>query len=174
MRRCLDFCLEAACGNESPRQKVEERMKLNDAARNLIGKGADATLVTLNPDGSPQVSLVWVALQSTPDGDELAGPPRRQNVAVEEPVDLPRGAQAVTLEMPRSPIGDYVAEGVSFRRRLDRGLAGPVGLAWTPRLGRHSVDGRHRVLCVRIGVGNLGSLTRRPLYLFDWRQPRNG
>jgi PPOX class probable F420-dependent enzyme len=46
-------------------------MKLNDAARNLIGAGADATLVTLNPDGSPQVSLVWVALRSTPDGDEL-------------------------------------------------------------------------------------------------------
>jgi PPOX class probable F420-dependent enzyme len=46
-------------------------MKLNAAARDLIGKGADATLVTLNPDGSPQLSLVWVALQSTPDGDEL-------------------------------------------------------------------------------------------------------
>jgi len=46
-------------------------MKLNDAARGLIGQGADATLVTLNPDGSPQVSVVWVALQSTPDGDEL-------------------------------------------------------------------------------------------------------
>lgn len=46
-------------------------MKLNDAARALIGRGADATLVTLNPDGSPQVSLVWVALDSTPDGDEL-------------------------------------------------------------------------------------------------------
>jgi PPOX class probable F420-dependent enzyme len=46
-------------------------MKLNDAARGLIGKGADATLVTINPDGSPQVSLVWVALQSTPEGDEL-------------------------------------------------------------------------------------------------------
>jgi PPOX class probable F420-dependent enzyme len=46
-------------------------MRLNDAARDLIGKGADATLVTLNPDGSPQVSVVWVALQSTPDGDEL-------------------------------------------------------------------------------------------------------
>lgn len=46
-------------------------MKLNDAARDLIGTGADATLVTLNPDGSPQVTLVWVALQSTPDGDEL-------------------------------------------------------------------------------------------------------
>ncbi|MEE6138449.1 PPOX class F420-dependent oxidoreductase [Mycobacterium sp. 050128] len=46
-------------------------MELNDAARKLIGKGVDATLITINPDGSPQVSLVWVALQSTPDGDEL-------------------------------------------------------------------------------------------------------
>ncbi|HYX99472.1 MAG TPA: TIGR03618 family F420-dependent PPOX class oxidoreductase, partial [Mycobacterium sp.] len=46
-------------------------MKLNDAARELIGNGADATLVTLNPDGSPQVSVVWVALRSTPGGDEL-------------------------------------------------------------------------------------------------------
>ncbi|MBF6329382.1 PPOX class F420-dependent oxidoreductase [Nocardia transvalensis] len=46
-------------------------MRLNDEARALIGAGADATLVTLNPDGSPQVSVVWVALQSTPDGDEL-------------------------------------------------------------------------------------------------------
>ncbi|MEZ0359618.1 TIGR03618 family F420-dependent PPOX class oxidoreductase [Mycobacterium sp. SA01] len=46
-------------------------MKLNDAARALIGSGADATLVTLNPDGSPQVSLVWVAVQTGEDGDEL-------------------------------------------------------------------------------------------------------
>ncbi|WP_419402648.1 PPOX class F420-dependent oxidoreductase [Mycobacteroides abscessus] len=46
-------------------------MELNDAAHALIGAGADATLVTINPDGSPQVSVVWVALQSTPDGDEL-------------------------------------------------------------------------------------------------------
>ncbi len=46
-------------------------MKLVDAARELIGTGADATLVTLNADGSPQVTLVWVTLQSTPYGDEL-------------------------------------------------------------------------------------------------------
>lgn len=46
-------------------------MNLDDSARALIGAGADATLVTINPDGSPQVSVVWVALQSTPDGDEL-------------------------------------------------------------------------------------------------------
>ncbi|MCV7103742.1 PPOX class F420-dependent oxidoreductase [Mycobacterium palustre] len=46
-------------------------MKLDDNARSFIGRGADATLVTINPDGSPQVSVVWVALQSTPEGDEL-------------------------------------------------------------------------------------------------------
>lgn len=46
-------------------------MQLDEDARALIGAGADATLVTINPDGSPQVSVVWVALQSTPDGDEL-------------------------------------------------------------------------------------------------------
>ena len=45
-------------------------MKLNEHAHTLIGSGADATLVTLNPDGSPQVSLVWMALQTTPDGDD--------------------------------------------------------------------------------------------------------
>lgn len=46
-------------------------MNLNEAARAFIGDGADATLITLNPDGSPQASLVWVGLQSTPHGDEL-------------------------------------------------------------------------------------------------------
>ena len=50
---------------------VEADMTLNDAAREFIGQGVDATLITLNPDGSPQVSVVWVALRSTPDGDEL-------------------------------------------------------------------------------------------------------
>ena len=46
-------------------------MKLDDAARDLIGDGIDATLVTINPDGGPQVTVVWMALESTPDGDEL-------------------------------------------------------------------------------------------------------
>jgi PPOX class probable F420-dependent enzyme len=40
---------------------------LNDAARALISSGALAHLVTINPDGSPQVTVVWVGL----DGDEL-------------------------------------------------------------------------------------------------------
>jgi PPOX class probable F420-dependent enzyme len=40
---------------------------LPEAARELIESGALGHLVTLSPDGSPQVTCVWVGL----DGDEL-------------------------------------------------------------------------------------------------------
>ena len=42
-------------------------MELPDSAKELIESGTLAHLVTLNPDGSPQVTCVWVGL----DGDEL-------------------------------------------------------------------------------------------------------
>jgi PPOX class probable F420-dependent enzyme len=40
---------------------------LPDSARTLLESAALAHLVTLNPDGSPQVTIVWVGL----DGDEI-------------------------------------------------------------------------------------------------------
>jgi hypothetical protein len=40
---------------------------LPDSARAVLESPALAHLVTLNPDGSPQVSVVWVGL----DGDEV-------------------------------------------------------------------------------------------------------
>jgi PPOX class probable F420-dependent enzyme len=40
---------------------------LPDSARAVLESAALAHLVTLNPDGSPQVSIVWVGL----DGDEV-------------------------------------------------------------------------------------------------------
>lgn len=46
-------------------------MKLNQAARDLIGEGVDATIVTINPSGTPNVSVVWVALDSTDTGDDI-------------------------------------------------------------------------------------------------------
>jgi PPOX class probable F420-dependent enzyme len=42
-------------------------MTLNAAARELIESAALAHYVTINPDGSPQVAVVWVGL----DGDEI-------------------------------------------------------------------------------------------------------
>ena len=40
---------------------------LPDSAKAVLGSPALAHLVTLNPDGSPQVTVVWVGL----DGDEI-------------------------------------------------------------------------------------------------------
>ena len=44
-------------------------MKLDGTARQLIGSGP-ATLVTTNRDGSPQISVVWMVVQSTASGDD--------------------------------------------------------------------------------------------------------
>ena len=64
---------------------------LDQAARDLIESGALAHLVTINADGSPQVSVVWVGL----DGDELVaghldGRQRKlQNIRHDPRVTLP-------------------------------------------------------------------------------------
>jgi PPOX class probable F420-dependent enzyme len=51
---------------------------LHPEARKLIESGRLAHMVTLNPDGAPQVSCVWVGL----DGDEIVSGhlPRNQKV----------------------------------------------------------------------------------------------
>jgi PPOX class probable F420-dependent enzyme len=42
-------------------------MEIPESARRLIEAGAHAHLVTLNPDGSPQVTVVWAGV----DGDDI-------------------------------------------------------------------------------------------------------
>jgi PPOX class probable F420-dependent enzyme len=42
-------------------------MKLPESARRLLESDALAHMVTVNPDGSPQVTVVWVGL----DGDDI-------------------------------------------------------------------------------------------------------
>src|SRR5262249_15608139 len=51
---------------------------IHPEARKLLASGPLAPMVTLNPDGSPQVSCVWVGL----DGDEIVSGhlPRNQKV----------------------------------------------------------------------------------------------
>lgn len=53
-------------------------MKIPQSIRSLIESGRPAHLVTLNPDGSPQVTLIWIGLE----GDELVAGhlPRHQKV----------------------------------------------------------------------------------------------
>jgi PPOX class probable F420-dependent enzyme len=49
------------------RKQVEHGMQLNEEVRAALISGHLAHLVTLEPDGSPQVTLVWVGLE----GDEI-------------------------------------------------------------------------------------------------------
>jgi PPOX class probable F420-dependent enzyme len=73
---------------------------LPDSARALLESAALAHLVTLNPDGSPQVTIVWVGL----DGDEIVAghlPEHRKirNIRNDSRV-------ALSIETPeRNPIG---------------------------------------------------------------------
>jgi predicted pyridoxine 5'-phosphate oxidase superfamily flavin-nucleotide-binding protein len=49
-------------------------MELPDSARELIESGSLAHLVTLSPDGSPQVSCVWVGLEGERDRLRASAP----------------------------------------------------------------------------------------------------
>ncbi len=46
-------------------------MEISPAARAVIESGRLAHLVTVNADGSPHVTIVWVGLDAGEDGDEI-------------------------------------------------------------------------------------------------------
>ena len=75
-------------------------MKIPQEIRNLIESGSLAHLVTLNRDGSPQVTLVWVGL----DGDEVVAGHLPRNRKVKNIERDPR--VAISLEAKtRSAMG---------------------------------------------------------------------
>src|SRR5512132_2361645 len=65
-------------------------MKLPESARNVVESDALAHLVTLNPDGSPQVTCIWVGLDHDEivSGHLLADQRKLQNVARDPRVAL--------------------------------------------------------------------------------------
>jgi hypothetical protein len=65
-------------------------MELPQSARDLIVSGQLAHLVTLNADGSPQVSCVWVGL----DGDEIVSAHLAVERLVHEDAERGRGVPA--------------------------------------------------------------------------------
>jgi PPOX class probable F420-dependent enzyme len=75
-------------------------LKLPLEIRALIESGPPAHLVTLNPDGSPQVTVVWIGL----DGDEVVAGHLPRNRKVRNLERDPR--VAISLEAPtRSSLG---------------------------------------------------------------------
>lgn len=67
-------------------------MKIPQEVRKLIESGCPAHLVTLNPDGSPQVTLVWIGL----DGDDIVAAHLPKNRKVRNILRDPR--VAISLE----------------------------------------------------------------------------
>jgi PPOX class probable F420-dependent enzyme len=69
---------------------------LPPSARELVQSDALAHMVTLNPDGSPQVTIVWVGL----DGDEIVSGHLFRNQKVKNVERDPR--VSISLEAPES------------------------------------------------------------------------
>jgi PPOX class probable F420-dependent enzyme len=67
---------------------------LPDSAREVVESGALANLVTLNTDGSPQLSCVWVGL----DGDEIVCAHLPRNRKVQNIERDPRVALSIEAE----------------------------------------------------------------------------
>ncbi len=73
---------------------------LPDSAREVIESAALAHLVTIEPDGAPQVSIVWIGL----DGDEIVAGHLPEHRKIRNIRRDPR--VALSIETPnRNPIG---------------------------------------------------------------------
>jgi len=136
-------------------------MELNDAARDLIGKGADATLVTLNPDGSPQVSVVWVALQSTPDGDELVSAHLSEHKKVRNVRNDPRVAITI-VSLEKLGLGNRPYLSIYGTARIVEGGAPELLRELNPIVGdpdtKFPPDGAPPGFLTRIRIDKVGGI----------------
>jgi PPOX class probable F420-dependent enzyme len=89
-----------------------------DALRQLIDTGPLAHFVTLNADGSPQLSVIWIGL----DGDEIVSAHMTRNQKLRNVERDPR--VVVSVEAPRTP-GEFLAQHAVLqgRARVVRGGA---------------------------------------------------
>lgn len=83
-------------------------MELNEPLRQLIASGPLAHLVTLNEDGSPQLSVIWIGL----DGDEIVSGHMTRSQKVRNVERDPR--VVLSMEAPRVP-GVFLAEHAVLR-----------------------------------------------------------
>ncbi|HUG33503.1 MAG TPA: pyridoxamine 5'-phosphate oxidase family protein [Anaerolineales bacterium] len=74
-------------------------MKLPNEIKALIESGCPANLVTLNKDGSPQMTMIWVGL----DGDELVAGHLPKNQKVKNILREPR----VAVSLLSDTISDF-------------------------------------------------------------------
>jgi PPOX class probable F420-dependent enzyme len=96
-------------------------IKLDDTARQLIGSNP-ATLVTVNRDGSPQISLVWVTVQRTTDGgDELVTAHLQEHLKIRNIRRDPRVAVTIASTDRSGPQTPYLS--IKGTARVEEGGA---------------------------------------------------
>jgi PPOX class probable F420-dependent enzyme len=96
-------------------------MRLNDMARQLVGSNP-ATLVTINRDGSPQISVVWLKVRTTADGvDELVSGHLREHQKIRNIRRDPRVAVTVVSTDRSGPQTPYLS--IKGTARIEEGGA---------------------------------------------------
>lgn len=110
-------------------------MTLPDVAKQWIDDHEFATIATIQPDGRPQLSVVWVAR----DGDDLLVSTvkgRRKHL------NLERDPRATVLIYPRSAPYTYVeVRGtVTMTEEGGRELIDQLNEAYHPGAGRYTMD----------------------------------
>src|SRR6187399_2749096 len=89
-------------------------MEIPDTAKAVIESGRLAHLVTINRDGSPQVTIVWTGLASGPDGDEIVIGKLAEDQKVRNIRRDPRVSLSIEAEGGHMGMGNYlVVEGTA-------------------------------------------------------------
>ena len=99
---------------------VPDTITLPDSLRALITSGPMAHLSTINADGSPQVSVIWIGL----DGDDLLSGHLHRGVKIRNMQRDPR--VVLSFDAPRVP-GTFLDENAVLRARA---IVEPTDQAW--------------------------------------------
>jgi PPOX class probable F420-dependent enzyme len=134
---------------------VPETIKLPDSLRDLIASGPMAHLSTINADGSPQVTVIWVGL----DGDDLVSGHQHHGVKVRNMERDPR--VVLSFDAPRVP-GAFLNDYAVLKATAE---VEPTDQAW---------DLLDRLTKVYIGPEATFPVERRPGYIVRYRVQRIG
>jgi PPOX class probable F420-dependent enzyme len=89
-------------------------MQISESAKAVIESGRLAHLVTINRDGSPQVTIVWTGLAVAADGDEIVIGKLAEDQKVANIRRDPRVSLSIEAEGGHMGMGNYlVVEGTA-------------------------------------------------------------
>jgi PPOX class probable F420-dependent enzyme len=134
---------------------VAETIKLPDSLRELVASGPMAHLSTINRDGSPQVSVIWIGL----DGDDLVSGHQHHGAKIRNMERDPR--VVLSFDAPRVP-GVFLNENAVLRAHA---VVEPTDQAW---------DLLDRLAKVYIGPDATFPVERRPGYVVRYKIRRIG